>query len=172
MQADSKLVRTVLLETRNWELETVKIAVCIKQVPVKEWQPRVDETGRGIREQEASFEMNEPDAYALEEALRLREQHGGDVVVCTAGPSRASQVLREALSRGADRAMHVDDERLAGADAGVIAGVLADAIRGEAFDLVLTGLQSDDQGAAQTAVILAERLGVPHATSVMEVQVV
>ena len=149
----------------------MKIAVCIKQVPVKEWQPRVDDTGRGIREQDASFEMNEPDAYALEEALRLREQHGGEVVVCTAGPSRAAQVLREALARGADRAVHVEDDRLFIADANVIAGVLAEAIRGETFDLVLTGLQSDDQGAAQTGVILAERLGVPHATIVMDVQV-
>ena len=149
----------------------MKIAVCIKQVPVKEWQPRVDETGRGIREQDASFEMNEPDAYALEEALRLREQHGGEVVACTAGPSRAGQVLREALARGADRAVHVEDERLSSADANVVAGVLANAIRGDAFDLVLTGLQSDDQGAAQTGVILAERLGVPHATIVMDVQV-
>src|SRR5436190_18120357 len=140
----------------------MKIAVCIKQVPVKEWQPRVNDTGRGIREQDASFEMNEPDAYALEEALRLREQHGGDVVVCTAGPARAGQVLREALARGADRAVHVEDDRLSAADASVIAGVLADAIRDEAFDLVLTGLQSDDQGAAQTGVILAERLGLPH----------
>ena len=149
----------------------MRIAVCIKQVPVKEWQPRVDDTGRGIREHDASFEMNEPDAYALEEALRLREQHGGEVVACTAGPARAGQVLREALARGADRAVHVEDERLAAADASVIAGALADAIRAETFDLVLTGLQSDDQGAAQTGVILAERLGVPHATIVMDVKV-
>ncbi len=150
----------------------MRILVCIKQVPVKEWQPRVDDTGRGIREQDASFEMNEPDAYALEEALRIREQQGGDVVVCTAGPARAAQVLREALARGADRAVHVQDDRLAGADAAVIAGVLADAIRDDGFDLVLTGLQSDDQGAAQTGVILAERLGLPHATIVMDVQVI
>ena len=91
---------------------SMKIAVCIKQVPTREWQPRVDETRRAVREQDASFEMNEPDAYALEEALRLREQHGGEVVVCTAGPARAAQVLREALARGADRAMHVEDDRL------------------------------------------------------------
>ncbi len=149
----------------------MRIAVCIKQVPVKEWQPRVDETRRAIREQDASFEMNEPDAYALEEALRLRERHGGEVVVCTAGPARASQVLREALARGADSAVHVGDDRLGVADAFVVAGALADGVRGEAFDLVLTGLQSDDQGAAQTGVILAERLGLPHATIVMEVQV-
>ena len=126
-----------------------------------------------MREQDASFEMNEPDAYALEEALRLREKHGGEVVVCTAGPARASQVLREALARGADRAIHVEDDRLASiaTDSFVVAGALADAVRDEKFDLVLTGLQSDDQGAAQTGVILAERLGLPHATIVMDVQV-
>jgi electron transfer flavoprotein beta subunit len=151
----------------------MRIAVCIKQVPTREWQPRVDDSRRGVREQDASFEMNEPDAYALEEALRLREKHGGEVVACSAGPARASQVLREALARGADRAIHVEDERLTsiGADSFVIAGALADAVRGEQFDLVLTGLQSDDQGAAQTGVILAERLGLPHATIVMDVQV-
>src|ERR1700704_2848953 len=149
----------------------MKIAVCVKQVPVREWQPRIDDTRRAVRDQDASFEMNEPDAYALEEALRLREQHGGEVVVCTAGPARASQVLREALARGADRAVHVEDDRLAAAGAFVVAGALADAVREERLDLVLTGLQSDDQGSAQTGVILAERLGLPHATIVMDVQV-
>jgi len=151
----------------------MKIAVCIKQVPTREWQPRVDDSKRSVREQDASFEMNEPDAYALEEALRLREKHGGEVVACSAGPARASQVLREALARGADRAIHVEDDRLTsiGADSFVVAGALADAVRGEQFDLVLTGLQSDDQGAAQTGVILAERLGLPHATIVMDVEV-
>ncbi len=149
----------------------MRIAVCIKQVPTREWQPRIDETRRAVRAQDASFEMNEPDAYALEESLRLREKHGGEVVACTAGPARASQVLREALARGADRAIHVEDDRLSSADAFVVAGALAEAVREEKFDLVLTGLQSDDQGAAQTGVILAERLGLPHATIVMEVQV-
>ena len=151
----------------------MKIAVCIKQVPTREWQPRIDESRRAVREQDASFEMNEPDAYALEEALRVREKHAGEVVVCTAGPARASQVLREALARGADRAIHVEHEALTsiGSDPFVLAGVLADAIRDEKFDLVLTGLQSDDQGAAQTGVVLAERLGLPHATIVMDVQV-
>src|ERR671912_1325245 len=151
----------------------MKIAVCIKQVPTREWQPRIDESKRGVREQDASFEMNEPDAYALEEALRLREKHGGEVVVCTAGPARASQVLREALARGADRAIHVETDRLASitTDSFVVAGALADAVRDDKFDLVLTGLQSDDQGAAQTGVILAERLGLSHATIVMDVEV-
>ena len=149
----------------------MKIAVCIKQVPTREWQPRLNDAKTWIREQDAAFEMNEPDAYALEESLRLREKHGGEVVVCAAGPARVQQVLREALARGADRALHVEDNRLAAADAAVVAEALAAAMADEKFDLVLTGLQSDDQGHAQTGVILAERLGMPHSTIVMDVQI-
>jgi electron transfer flavoprotein beta subunit len=149
----------------------MNIAVCIKQVPTRDFQPRLDEARTWIREPDAGFEMNEPDAYALEEALRLKETHGGAVVVCSAGPARVTQVLREALARGADRAIHVDDDRLASADAFVVARALAAAIKEEHVDLVLAGLQSDDQGFAQTGVILAEYLGRPHATIVMEVQI-
>jgi len=149
----------------------MKIAVCIKQIPSREWQPRINEAGTWVRDQDASFEMNEPDAYALEEALRLKERVGGEVVACSAGPARVSQVLREALARGADRAIHVEDDRLAQADAFVVADALASATRDEKFDLILTGLQSDDQGFAQTGVILAQRLGVAHATIIVEVQV-
>jgi len=149
----------------------MKIAVCIKQVPTREWQPRLDDQKTWIREQDASYEMNEPDAYALEEALRLREKHGGEVVVCSAGPARVQQVIREALARGADRALHVEDESLSAADAFAVADALAAAMAGERFDLVLTGLQSDDQGHASTGVVLAERLGIPHSTIIMEVQV-
>jgi electron transfer flavoprotein beta subunit len=149
----------------------MKIAVCIKQVPTREWQPRLNDTKTWIREGDASFEMNEPDAYALEEGLRLKEKHGGEVVVCAAGPARAAQVIREALARGADRAIHVEHDDLGAADAFSVAGALAEAMRDEAFDLVLTGLQSDDQGHAQVGVVLAERLGIPHATIIMDVQV-
>jgi electron transfer flavoprotein beta subunit len=148
----------------------MKIAVCIKQVPSRDWQPRINVAHDWIREQDASFEMNEPDAYALEEGLRLKEKHGGEVVVCSAGPARVSQVLREALARGADRAIHVDADGLAHADAFAVATALAEAMRGEQFDLVLTGLQSDDQGFAQVGVVLAELLGMPHATIIMEVK--
>jgi electron transfer flavoprotein beta subunit len=148
----------------------MKIAVCIKQVVTREWQLRVGESGTWIRDGDASFELNEPDAYALEEALRLKEKHGGEVVVCSAGPARAAQVIREALARGADRAIHVESDSLATADAAAVATALADAIRDETFDLVLTGLQSDDQGFGQVGVILAETLGMPHSTIIMEVQ--
>jgi len=149
----------------------VKIAVCIKQVVTREWQPRLDDSKTWIREGDASFEMNEPDQYALEEALRLKEKHGGEVVVCSAGPARVAQVIREALARGADRAIHVEDDGLASADAFVASAALAAAMSDEKFDLILTGLQSDDQGFAQVGVILAEKLGFPHATIIMEVEV-
>jgi electron transfer flavoprotein beta subunit len=149
----------------------MKIAVCIKQVPTREWQPRLTDDKTWIREQDASYEMNEPDAYALEEALRLRESQGGEVVVCSAGPARVQQVIREALARGADRALHVEHDSLGAADALVTADALAAAMAEEQFDLVLTGLQSDDQGHAQMGVILAERLGIPHSTIIMEIQI-
>jgi len=148
----------------------MKIAVCIKQVVTREWQLRVNDSKSWIRDQDATFELNEPDAYALEEALRLKEKHGGEVVVCSAGPARAAQVLREALARGADRAIHVEADNLVSADAFVIAAGLAEAMRDEAFDLVLTGLQSDDQGFGQVGVVLAEKLGMPHATIIMAVE--
>src|SRR6187401_2277386 len=148
----------------------MKIAVCIKQVVTREWQLRVNEQKSWIRDADACFELNEPDAYALEEALRLKEKQSGEVVVCCAGPARATQVIREALARGADRAVHVESDALASADAAAVADVLAAAIKDEGVDLVLTGLQSDDQGFGQVGVILAEKLGMPHATIIMEVQ--
>src|SRR3954462_2082732 len=114
----------------------MKIAVCIKQVVTREWPLRVNEAGTWIRDTDASFELNEPDAYALEEALRLKEKHGGEVVVCCAGPARASQVIREALARGADSAIHVESDALANADANAVADALATAIKDEGVDLV------------------------------------
>src|SRR5215213_11393308 len=109
----------------------MKIAVCIKQVVTREWQLRVNDQKTWIRDQDASFEMNEPDAYALEEGLRLKEKHGGEVVACSAGPARVAQVLREALARGADRAIHVQEDGLASSDAFVVSAALAGAMEGE-----------------------------------------
>lgn len=148
----------------------MKIAVCIKQVISRDWQLRLDDRKTWVRDQDASYEMNEPDAYALEEALRLKEKHGGEVVACSLGPARVSQVLREALARGADRALHVDGVAPATGDAFAVADALASAMRDEKFDVILTGLQSEDFGFAQVGVVLAERLAMPHATIIMEVQ--
>jgi electron transfer flavoprotein beta subunit len=148
----------------------MKIIVCIKQVPVRDSQLRVDASGRWIDEGELGFEINEPDAYALEEALQLREKHGGEVVVVCAGPPRAAQTIREALAKGADRAIHIEMETSARCDTLALARLLAEAAGAERPDLLVTGLQSDDLGYGQTGVVLAEILGLPHATIVMHVE--
>ena len=147
----------------------MKILVCMKQVPQKDAPLKLNESGTWIRE-DVSYEVNEPDAYALEEALRQKEKHGGEVVVITAGPARASQVLREALAKGADRAIHLEDQAFVAQDAFNIARAFAAAIKDEQFELIFTGLQSDDYGYAQTGVILAELLGWPHATIIMQIE--
>src|SRR6516164_10637368 len=141
----------------------------MKQVPQKDAPLKLNESGTWIRE-DVSYEVNEPDAYALEEALRQKEKHGGEVVVITAGPARAQQVLREALAKGADRAIHLEGDGFVGLDAFNTAKALATAVKGENFDLVFTGLQSDDYGFAQTGVVLAEQLGWPHATIIMQIE--
>ncbi len=147
----------------------MKILVCMKQVPQKDAPLKLNESGKWIRE-DVSYEVNEPDAYALEEALRQKEKHGGEVVAITAGPARAQQVLREALAKGADRAIHLEDDKFTGLDALNTAKAFAAAIKDEQFDLIFTGLQSDDYGYAQTGVVLSELLGWPHATIIMAIE--
>jgi len=147
----------------------VNILVCMKQVPQKDAPLKLNEAGTWIRE-DVSYEVNEPDAYALEAALRQKEKHGGEVVVITVGPARAQQVLREALAKGADRAVHLEDPGFVGFDAFNTARAIAAAIKDEKFDLIFTGLQSDDYGYAQTGVILAELLGWSHATIIMQIE--
>src|SRR6195256_5572666 len=148
----------------------MKIIVSIKQVPVRDSQLRIDANGRWIQENDLSFEINEPDAYALEEALQLKEKHGGEVIALCAGPARAAQTIREALAKGADRAIHIEDENPGGFDPLATAKLMAAALQTESPDLILTGLQSDDLGYGQTGVILAELLGLPHATIIMQVE--
>jgi electron transfer flavoprotein beta subunit len=149
----------------------MKTIVCVKQVPARDSVLRLNDGSTWIRETDISFEINEPDHYALEEALRLKEKHGGEVVVCSLGPARALQAIKEALSKGADRALHLEDAAFEGLDASGMARALSRAIQKESPDLVLTGLQSDDYGFAQTGVILAEFLGVPHSTIIMEIEI-
>ena len=148
----------------------MKIVVAIKQVPARDSQLRIAWTGGWIDEADLTYEINEPDAYALEEGLQLKEKHGGEVVVLCAGPARAAQTIREALAKGADRAIHIEGETLGALDPLAGARRLAAALKPESADLILTGLQSDDLGYGQTGVILAELLGLPHATIVMRVE--
>ena len=148
----------------------MKIIVLMKQVANKDAILRINKDATWIEEGDLSFEVNESDGYALEEALRINEKlGGGEVVVCSMGPQRVKSVIKDALARGADRAIHVVGDNLQHLSPFAAASILADAIRDEQPDLILTGLQSDDYGYAQTGVIMAEILGLPHATIVIEV---
>jgi len=147
----------------------VNIIVCIKQVPAKDAPLTI--AGNWIRESDIGFEMNEPDSYALEEALRLKEKHGGEVIVLSMGPERVKQTIKEALAKGADRAIHVSDDNFAQLDPLGSAKSLAAAIKQQQCDLVLTGLQSDDHGFGQTGVLIAALLDRPHATIIMAIDV-
>ncbi len=149
----------------------MNIAVCIKQVPAKDAPLQISENGAWIREADIGFEMNEPDSYALEEALRLKEKHGGEAVVLSLGPERVKQTIKEALAKGADRGIHIADNQFFALDPLATARLLAAAIQEQKFDLILTGLQSDDHGFGQTGVLLAATLGLPHATIIMQIDV-
>lgn len=149
----------------------MKIIVAIKQVPARDSQLKINSSGRWIDEADLSFEINEPDAYALEEALQLKEKHGGEVIALCLGPERATTTIREALAKGADRAIHLVAEDPSALDTFAVARLLAAGVKLEAPDLVLTGLQSDDLGSGQSGVVLAELLGLPHATIIMQVEV-
>jgi electron transfer flavoprotein beta subunit len=151
----------------------MKIIVAIKQVPERDARIRVDASSKWIDLEDVEFSMNESDAYALEEALQLKEAHGGEVIVLSAGPERVGRTIREALAKGADRAIHIeaaDEAELAGFDALGVARLLAAAVKDEHADLILTGLQSDDLGLGQTGVIVAELLGLPHATLILKIE--
>jgi electron transfer flavoprotein beta subunit len=148
----------------------MKIVVAIKQVPARDSQLRISASGKWIEETDLAYEINEPDAYALEAGLQLKEKHTGEVVALCLGPARAAQTIREALAKGADRAIHIEEADPGSLDPLAATRLLAAALKSEAPDLVLTGLQSDDLGYGQTGVILAELLGLPHATIIMEVE--
>ncbi|HEY1339410.1 MAG TPA: electron transfer flavoprotein subunit beta/FixA family protein [Bryobacteraceae bacterium] len=148
----------------------MKIIVAIKQVPARDSQLRIASNGKWIEDADLSYEINEPDAYALEAGLQLKEKHSGEVIALCLGPARAAQTIREALAKGADRAIHIEEEDLGALDPLASARLLAGAAKAESPDLILTGLQSDDLGYGQTGPIVAELLGLPHATIIMEVE--
>src|SRR5258705_12512237 len=146
----------------------MKIIVLMKQVANKDAILRINKEGTWIEEGDLSFEVSESDGYALEEALRVREKLGGEVVVCSMGPQRVKSVIKDALARGADRAIHVIGENVAHLTPYTTATILADAIREEKPDLIMTGLQSDDHGYGKTGGIIAEILGPPKPTTGIE----
>ena len=149
----------------------MKIAILLKQVPVKDATLKVNGDGLWIDEDNVTFEINESDHYDLEEALRLKEKHDGEVVVVTMGPERVKESIKQALAKGADRAIHINSSGYSNPDPIAHAKLLCAAIKDENFDLILSGLQSDDLGYGQTGVLVAEMLGMAHATLVMETDV-
>ncbi|CAG0989508.1 Electron transfer flavoprotein subunit beta [Myxococcaceae bacterium] len=149
----------------------MKLMVCLKQVPHQDARLDVRSDGTWIQEDNIKFEINSYDTFALEEALRVKDANGGspEVVVVSIGPERVTQALRTALGMGADRAVHVKDADADGVDALGAAKILAAVAKAESPDVVFMGLMSDDGNFAAVGPMLAELLGVPHATSVVKV---
>lgn len=151
----------------------MKIGVLVKQVAGSESPLRIDSDAKWVEDSGIDFTTNESDSYALEEALQIIERSGGEgeVVVISMGPAdRTPKVIREALAKGGHRAIHIQEEAPFETDPFLIAGIFTEAIKDEKFDLILSGLQSDDLGSGQTGVILGELLGISTATLVMGVE--
>jgi len=149
----------------------MKLITCLKEVPDRETRYEINRDGTGIRESNLTFQMSECDEYALEEGLKLQEKHGGEVTLLTVGKEGAEKSIRKGLAMGAHRSVLIRDDEGAVCSPHAIAKVMAEALKQEEYDLILAGTQSDDWGYAQTGVLLAEFLGVPHATIVMEIEV-
>jgi electron transfer flavoprotein beta subunit len=141
----------------------MNIVVCVKQVPDTAVERTL--TGAGTLDR-ASLDglINELDEYAIEEGLKIAEAHGGEVTILSVGPEKASESIRKALSMGADKAVHVVDDAIAGSDALATSLVLAEAVKATGFDLVILGSESTDARTGVVPAMLAERLGVPQLT--------
>ncbi len=148
----------------------MRIITCLKEVAGRDTRYKIAADGAWIDETDVTQEINECDEYSLEESLKLQEKHGGSVTILTVGRASADKAIRKGLAMGAERAIHVMDESNRASSPHAVAALLAAAVKGEEFDLILAGTQSDDFSYAQTGVILAELLGLPHATIVMEIQ--
>ena len=150
----------------------MKIAVLVKQVVGSESTLEISQDQKWIDDSSATFVMNPPDNYAIEEAMLIKEKIGvGEVVIVSMGPQRVQKVIREGLSKGVDRGIHIETESLNEIDPLYISKVLAETLRDENFDLILSGLQSDDSGMGQTGVLLGELLNMSTATLAIETDI-
>jgi len=147
----------------------LNLVVCLKQIPNPDLQFQLAPDGKDIRRESLNYKLNGSDEYALEEAVRLKEKHGGRVVALTLGPKRTEPMLREALAKGADEAVRIAYDDAAAFDVGKNARLLAAAIRTVPHDVVLTGVQSDDYVNSATGGLVAGLLGLPHASVVTRV---
>ena len=150
----------------------MKIAVLVKQVVGSESALEISQDQKWIDNSNATFVMNPPDNYAIEEAMLVKEKVGaGEVVIVSMGAQRVQKVIREGLSKGADRGIHIETESLKEIDPLYTSKVLAETLRDENFDLILSGLQSDDSGMGQTGVLLGELLNMSTATLAIETDI-
>jgi electron transfer flavoprotein beta subunit len=147
------------------------IIVCVKHVPeTAEAELKIDVTGKGIDRTGLVYDINEWDDYALEEAVRMKEKHGGTVTALTIGGDDSDTTLRKCLARGADKAMRLTDPKFSDSDGYATAKILHSVIKTLHFDLILTGMQAGDDGQAEVGPILAEMLSIPHATMVKKIE--
>ena len=150
----------------------MKIAVLVKQVPGSESPLNIDSSEKGLDESQVTYITNESDNYAIEEALQICDKgEEGEVVIISMGPERVQKAIREALAKGAHRAIHINTNSSASSDPLVTASALASIMKDENFDLVFSGLQSDDLGFGQTGVVLGEMLEMSTATLAMSTEV-
>ena len=143
----------------------MKIGVLLKQVPDTETKIKIRADGKGIEEGEIKWVINPYDEYAVEEALRLKDKAGGEVVIVTAGPARATEAIRQALAMGADRGIRIDTMGVE-LDPYTTALVLSQAAKNESFEIIFAGKQAVDDDCAQVLIGVAEKLGWPHVTPV------
>lgn len=150
----------------------MKIAVLVKQVPGSESALPINDNQSWVEESSVTFIMNPPDNFALEEALLIKEdREEGEVVVLSMGPPRVQKVIREGLAKGADRGIYIEEDESIEIDPLLIAQKFVDVLKNENFDLIFTGLQSDDTGMGQTGVLIGEILGMSTATLVIETDI-
>ncbi len=146
----------------------MNILVCVKQVPDMAGTFAPNTAGSWFDEAGLAWRMNEYDAFAVEEALRLKEQISGEarVTALSIGPARVVETLRKSLAMGCDEGVHIDDAEASERDPWQIASMIAGFAAGRGFDLVFAGMQSEDRGSAQVGVLLAERLGLACVTGI------
>ena len=147
----------------------MKLLVCIKQVPDLESRFKPDAAGTWYNETDLAFRMNEYDEYAVEQAVQLREKlgEGAELTVLSIGPDRVVEAIKKALAMGCDNAAHIQDKAAAGKDPWQIASIIAAYARDKAFDIIFTGMQSQDRGSAQVGVTIAEQLGYACTTTIV-----
>lgn len=150
----------------------MEIVVCVKHVPeVAEVELRIDKSGRDIEKSGLVYDINEWDDYAVEEAIRIKEKFGGNITVVTIGDENSDSTLRKCLAKGVDKAIRITDKRINSSDPFIVAKVLSETLKKTSFDLVLTGVQSSDDGYAMVGQVLAELLGIPHVTMAKKIKV-